>query len=303
VIRRIRAVRGLTAEDSIIRTAYLILAHDQPALFRRLVNAVRCPEAHIYAHIDGKSDARGFAHPGVTFTARQLRVNHSGFSQVQAMLELLEAASLACCDYYVFLSGRDYPVASNREIAATLSAYPGRLYMNRYPLDVGADLRRNITGWYFVDETAPLLRPIRRSLRAMLWLLNRILPERRFAAGWRPYRGSTSWYLPRAAVDAILETTRERPDLLKFFRRVNCPDEIYFQTVVYNRFPVRDEVVTRNEVKLNLHHIDWDPAREKPAILDMRDYTTLTGGRSLFARKFDLQRSAELLDALDRRRA
>jgi hypothetical protein len=285
-----------------MKIAYLILAHDQPGLFIRLASALRCGEAHIYAHIDRKIDQAEFQCPGVHFVADRTPVNHGGFSQVLAMLELLRAAAISQSDYFIFLSGRDYPIASNREIVATLSADTSRIYMNRYLLGPAAHLHHNITRWYFVDELARLPPTMRRGLRLLLYLLNGILPGRRFPAGWVPYRGSTSWYLPRPAVDWILRAAGERPDFVKFFRRANCPDEIFFQTLVYNRFRVNDAGAAKNEIKFNLHHIDWNPTRENPAILDMRDYEILSNGHNLFARKFDVRRSGDLLDALDQRR-
>lgn len=94
-----------------------------------------------------------------------------------------------------------------------------------------------------------------------------------------------------------------------FFKRVSCPDEIFFQTIVLNshyasqyKFFERDVLkavgVMRNENKAYLHFIDWNPKRENPAILDIRNYENIKKSGALFARKLDEERSLELIERL-----
>ncbi len=69
------------------------------------------------------------------------------------------------------------------------------------------------------------------------------------------------------------------------------------------RFYARDVInkvgSMKNENKAYLHYIDWSVNREDPAILDVRDYQNLKKSDALFARKFDENKSKDLLDMID----
>lgn len=301
-----------------MKIAYLIMAYDQPQLFGRLVAALQHDEATLYAHIDSKHDAQPFrAAAGalpVRFVEQPVEVNWGGFSQVEAMLKLLEAAARDGHDHYIFLSGRDYPLRSSGELVSFLAQDPDKNYINFYPLMPGSDFSQLVEVYAFRD-VYPHIRPA--PLRALAKLLvrgaNRLLPKRRFPAGLQPYRGSTSWCLSAAAVAYLLAFVRQDSgrELVKFFRSVTGADEMFFQTILLNSplaqhcagyLPPGQQPPRRNENKVSLHYIDWDPARENPAVLDQRDLAPMQASPKFFARKFDQDRSASLLAALDQRR-
>ena len=301
-----------------MKIAYLILAHDQPQLFGRLAAALQHDGATLYAHIDGKQDERPFrAAAGalpVRFLPDPIAVNWGGFSQVSAMLKLLEAAARDGHDYYIFLSGRDYPLRSNAALLAQLAQDPQRNYINFYPLVRGTDFSHLIEIYAFRDFYARIRAPwLRQTLITLVRAANRVLPRRRFPAGVTPYRGSTSWCLNGAAVDYLLDFVRQERNrgLVRFFKSVTGADEIFFQTIVlnsplaphcagYQQFAqARSAPPASNENKVSLHYIDWDVARENPAVLELHDLPRLSASAKFFARKFDQVRSASLLERID----
>lgn len=305
-----------------MRIAYLILAHDQPEMFGRLVRAVHAQDVAIYAHIDAKFDRAPFAGAcagvAVDFTPDPVKVNWGGFSQVNAMLRLLEQAVRAGRhDYYIFLSGRDFPLHSHGHLLEVLQRHPGRSYMNFYALADGTAQVEKIRNYASYDLYAKL--PTRWLQRAAAVAVNRIsarLPDRRFIDGMQAYRGSTSWCISQDIARHIVEFTHDPRNgrFVDFFRSVSCCDEIYFQTIVLNSpyaatlnlFDVdgqRRPGELKNENKASLHYIDWSPEREDPAVLVDRDFEPLYASGKLFARKFDAQRSASLLDKIDAVRA
>jgi hypothetical protein len=301
-----------------MRIAYLILAHDQPALFGRLVRAVSGPHAVCFAHIDAKSDAgpfRAAAGAAVRFVEGPVKVNWGGYSQVQAMLALIALAhGHGPFDYYVFLSGRDYPIRGSGELLDFLAAGAGTSYMNFYPLVEGTDFVSKVRNYCYYDWYARLpTRFLRRVANRAVRTVSGWLPPRRFIDGMTPYRGSTSWCLAGPVIEylvAFLAGPRA-PAYTAFFKSVNCCDEIFFQTLVLNsphrntlRYFERDIVQRRpgemkNENKASLHYIDWNPAREDPAILVADDLDPMRASGKFFARKFDEHRSVALLDQLD----
>lgn len=301
-----------------MRVAYLILAHDQPSHLRRLISVLSAEYAHCFVHIDQRSDISRFAGvadlPRVTVRSR-MAVHHSGFSQPLAMIDLLrEAWNRGAYDYFIFLSGVDYPIKDTAHIYTYLCQHEGTNFINFYPLVENADCVRNLTEYHFVDELSGLPGPIRLPLRLAVCTLNRVLPGRRFHDRLVPYRGSAYSCLYRDTVGYVLGflDTPEGRALLDFFRRARCSDEMVFQTVILNspwaahcRFYDRDvrqnSRTMKNENKAYLHYIDWSPHRENPALLVESDYSHLEATDFLFARKFDEVRSGELLDAIDRR--
>jgi hypothetical protein len=90
--------------------------------------------------------------------------------------------------------------------------------------------------------------------------------------------------------------THKNPALVRFFKYVDVPDEIFFQTVLLNS-PYRDIIVNDN-----LRHIDWkDPTAGSPAVLTRSDFPALAESPKLFARKFDVRVDAGILDMIDER--
>ena len=112
---------------------------------------------------------------------------------------------------------------------------------------------------------------------------------------------------------------------MRFFRYTSSPDEMFFQTIIMNspwasrvegfdayqcwsadrtaRGLEHDSEMLPEE-SFNKRYIDWSGEtsgeRERPAILDERDWQRIVASPSLFARKFDAERSAALLDRSDR---
>lgn len=305
-----------------MRIAYLILAHDQPEQFGRLGRAVHADNVAIYAHIDGKTDRAPFAAAcsgvPVEFTPDPVKVYWGGFSQVAAMLRLLEQAVRAGQhDYYIFLSGRDFPVRSHSHLLDVLGRHPGRSYMNFYALADDTVFIHKIRNYCYHDVYGRLPTQIlQRAANRLVIEISARLPDRKFIPGMQPYRGSTSWCITQQIAQYIVEFVNDPRNVrfVDFFRSVSCCDEIFFQTIVLNSphaatlnlFDVdghRPPGEMKNENKASLHYIDWTPGREDPAVLDDRDFDPLYASGKLFARKFEPQRSASLLEKIDTVRA
>jgi len=305
-----------------MKVAYLILAHDQPALFGRLVSALQYPGASVYALIDGKKEKQAFVQAAgaqvVHFLEQRIAVNWAGYSQVAAMLKLLEAAAASGPhDYYIFLSGRDYPIQSNPALFDHLQRHAGTSFINSYSLNDGTDFVHLIKRYAFRDfysrVPGKLLQYVaRRAVDAV----NFALPPRKFIGGMQPYRGSTSWCLSGEAARYILDFVSHpgNAGFTRFFRRTSGADEIFFQTILFNsplaarcagyREPAAaaSGPAPSNENKVSLHYIDWNPARENPAILEQKDLADMLRSNKFFARKMDGERSAVLLQSIDNMR-
>ena len=293
-----------------MKIAYLIIAHDNPAHFQRLVNAILIDHSAAFVHIDAKSDIAPFLqtrHPRVYFSSGRTPVYWGEFSMVEAILLLIETAlrSPEHYDYCMLLSGSDYPICPIEELEAFLAANAGAEFINvvAMPDDAaGKPLSRlqrykvlSGSSWSGVISTA----------HSVLDKL-KLIPERDYAAalhGLKPFGGSTWWTMSREACQYVLDCAAREPQLLRFYRNTWFPEEGLFQTIIGNSpFAAR--------VRRNLVYTDWSAGGKNPAALGNRhtqrfidEYPFIVEdhfGRSeaFFARKFS-DRTASLIDQLD----
>jgi hypothetical protein len=128
---------------------------------------------------------------------------------------------------------------------------------------------------------------------------------RRYPAGVQPYGGSAFMVLDRETARAVLDFTHGRPDVARFHRHIWAVDEHHIQTAIHNS-PRTHAVIGEN-----LWHMEWEPGSAHPRVFTVGDYGRLAasaehsssaGGEArakLFARKFDIDVDAVVLDRID----
>src|ERR1700733_8425331 len=103
--------------------AYLILAHTQPLLVKRLIDRLNQPHIMFYIHVDKKTkNIEVFKSILSTFDNVKIISNHEvnwmGYTMIEAELDLIKLAydSGIKFKYYVLMSGQDYPIKDNNYI-------------------------------------------------------------------------------------------------------------------------------------------------------------------------------------------
>lgn len=281
---------GAEGADQDVRLAYIISAYQRLGQVTRLVRRLRTDYASFLVHVDRKTDDRDY--DALRESLRDLPTAHflerhtchwGGFGHVRASLKGIDAllASGAQFDYAVLLTGQDYPIKSNRHIAQFFEARQPKSFMAVSPLP-----RPSWSSHGGLDRIEYAhIRFHGRHLR---------LPfKRSFPEDLRPFGGGAYWALSRDCVEYVSNFVAERPDVVRFFRHVDIPDEIFFHTILMNS-PWRDTIVDDN-----LRYIDWTQGR-RPAILETRDLDALRASPKLFARKFDAHHDENVLDLIDR---
>jgi hypothetical protein len=101
--------------------------------------------------------------------------------------------------------------------------------------------------------------------------------------------------MSRECAQYVHDFVQHNHSYLRFFKYVDVPDEIFFQTIVLNS-PFNASVVNDD-----LRFLEWrNPAvAGGPAILQKQDFGKLMQSSKLFARKFDITHDAEILDMID----
>jgi Core-2/I-Branching enzyme len=280
--------------------AYIISAYQHAEHLSRLVRRLYDPGASFFIHVDKKTDRRVFSEmleslgtvPRVRFLKRHT-CYWGGFGHVAATLEGIGdiLATGTRFDYAVLLTGQDYPIKPNSYIKAFLAAHEGKLFLHYFPLPIEAwsDGRRSgglerIEAWHWRVAGRHLRFPPSQRLPL----------RRRFPAGFRPFGGSSYWCLSGDCIRYIHEFVLQHPSFVRFFRHVDIPDEMFFQTIILNS---RFGAMAVND---DLRHINWSvPDLGRPSLLRRGDFGSLADSRKLFARKFDARIDAEVLELID----
>ena len=319
-----------------MKLAYLIMAHQHPQQLRRLVDALDCEASSFFIHIDRKAalapfvDAVG-ARPNVHFIPDRVSANWMGFSLVEATLRLLAAAVAQGFDYCTLLSGMDYPIKSNEQLLAFFEQAHEE-YIAYWRLEDRPSWMHKVQFHYPVDliKIRPWSTGTDKSyLRRLFWgryfRYRGYLPRRKFLPGLVPHGGPDWWSLSFGCAQFILRYVDENPGFKRFYRTTASPGEMFFQTIILNS-PFAERVHNRAayeawsadrpagakfvdrpmlpEASFHYRYADWSGEatglREKPAVLDESDWERLKASDCHFARKLDPQRSAALLDLIDR---
>jgi hypothetical protein len=281
---------------------YLILAHKNPAQFARLVEVLNMPGVIFYIHIDQKVSITGFrralANVGaeVRFVEKRFYVNWGGFSTVLATLALLKQCAKECQsdDRVVLLSGQDYPIKSNEEIAAFFALHADREFVSWWRLPSEAwkteDGGKDRYQYYWLIDTVHL-----RWAETLVRWQKRVGIKRGLPGFVSPVGGSQWFLLTAECVQFILDYCKKNKKFLQFWSTTRLSDEMFFNTILLN-----SEYATKVE-NTSLKYIDWLKGPEVPRILRLDDFIPIKESRNLFARKVDpvIPDSSQLMDEID----
>jgi hypothetical protein len=281
-----------------MKIAYLIRAHYAPAQLGRLVDRLDSENAAFFIHISARTSGGTHSKMQQAVGERanvqwveRVATYYAGFSLVQSTIVGLQAIAAAePTSHTVILSGQDYPARPTPEIEQFFQQQPGKSFVEHFALPVadkwpgehgGLDRIRYRYFERINYKTRTLRLPILR---------------RRFPPGLQPYGGGAWCALSHDAVRYITSFVDQKPDVVRFFRHVKIPDEIFMHTVLLNS-PLRDTVVGDD-----VHYIDWSHGGAHPKTLGTEDYDRIVESGKLFARKFDVRYDSTILDLLDAHR-
>lgn len=277
---------------------YIISAYKYPGQLVRLIRRLHSDATGFFIHIDKKTDSAVYEQamqgtqdlPHVYFLQRY-RCDWGGFGHVQATLEGIHDLIQRGLpfDYAILLTGQDYPIKTNNQIEDFLRQQKGKSFMDYFPLPSleweGGGLQR-VELWHMRYLNRHFVFPSERDF----------FFKRKFPEGFRAFGGSSYWCLSKEIITYIHKFTRQHPKFVKFFKYVDVPDEIFFQTLVMNS-PYASSIV--NDDLRYILWKDWDAG--SPSILVKEDLVGLASSSKFFARKFDENVDAEILNLIDQK--
>ncbi len=231
------------------RIAYLLLCHKDPEGIVRQVTRLTEAGDYVAIHFDGRAPAADHArlrqafpdNRNVAFVRDRVRCGWGEWSLVEATLRATKAAVEAFprATHFYLLSGDCMPIKSavhahdvlDRDDADHIESFD---FFTSDWIKTGLREDRLIYRFPFNE------RRHKRLFYAFLAAQKRLGLTRRIPADLRIMIGSQWWCLRRRTVEAILDFTRTRADVMRFFRGTWIPDETFFQTLVRHLVPTTE---------------------------------------------------------------
>lgn len=272
--------------------AHLILVHSKPGQLMRLVKKLAHSKAFFFIHVDAKTDILPFRKAledvnGVYFVDKRVDIQWATYSMVEATVNGFEAivASGLAIDYVNLLSGQDYPIQPVSKFHDFLQMNPGKAFMQCLDIETEwTEAISRVRSYHLTHWSIPGKYKFQKAL-------NLIMPRRKLPENLIPV-GRSQWFtITLKHVVFIIKRLETNPAFSRFFSYSWAPDEIIFQTLLYNS-TFRSDIVNDN-----LRYIDWSEGLKNPKMLTKEDLPSMMQSGCFFARKF--AENDEVLSLLD----
>jgi len=254
---------------------------------------------YIAIHFDASAPTDAYNHidaalrdnPNVAFAKKRIKCGWGEWSLVQATLHAVEAAvdAFPRATHFYMVSGDCMAIKSASHAKALLDGEDCD-YIESFDffesdwIKTGMKEERLIYRHFFNERKNKTL------FYNSWWAQRKLGLERKIPADLQVMIGSQWWCLRRRTIEWILEMTKSRPDVMKFFRTTWIPDETFFQTLVRHLVP---ESEIQNRTLTFLMFTDYG----MPVTFYNDHYNLLLSQNFLFARKISPE-ATELRDRL-----
>lgn len=306
---------------------YLILAHNAPDMLKRSISRLADTGSYFYIHIDKKSDIEPFKEAlkdfgNIRFVDNDKRVKAvwGTANALQGVVECMKLAAREHTDgYTILMSGTDYPIRSKEYIRSFITENADTIFVDATQMPTpfwhqGGMDRINRHWFNLGDRNFVYINPYKLNEHQLqnymtilsskpalipqavcLWFVKRKCPIANFVH----YGGSLWFGAPLFSIKTLLSYLDEHPEYLKFHKRSKMPDEIAFNSLLM--LDKQAKIVTNT----TLRFIEWDyNKKEQPTTFTIDDKDTLIEAlkvkENLLARKFSLERDAQILDFIDK---
>jgi hypothetical protein len=269
------------------KIAYILLCHKDPEAIIQQAKRLTAVGDFMSIHFDASSNPEHFRkikaalddNPNVTFARKRCKCGWGEWSLVQATLYAVEAAveAFPAATHFYMLSGDCQPIKSAAFAHQFLDAEDVD-YIESFDffesdwIKTGIKEERLIYRHYFNE------RKYKDLFYASFNFQRKMGLRREIPADLQIQIGSQWWCLRRRTIEWILDFTRTRRDVMRFFRTTWIPDETFFQTLVRHLVP---EVEIRTRTLTFLMFTDYGI----PVTFYNDHYDLLMSQDSLFARK------------------
>lgn len=270
--------------------AYLIIAHNNFEMLKKLIHTLDDDRNDIYIHIDKKvknvdfNDISIAAEKSKVMFVNRTKIAWGGYSMVQAELNLLKSATPEHYSYYHLLSGVDMPIKSKDYIYEFFNKHKGTEFIHFSDNEFNEKIKTRYMTYHFLQDYCGSKKNIIRVLEILIVRLQQLLHVNRTKNNNMKFCGGSQWF---SITDELACYVLSNEYLIKKnFRFMLIPDEIFLQTIVYNSKyfkNVYDNTFT-TDYHSCLRYVDWK--RGNPYIFNINDFEELINTDHLFGRKF-----------------
>ncbi|MDF5707442.1 MAG: beta-1,6-N-acetylglucosaminyltransferase [Nostoc sp. S4] len=290
---------------------FVLLTHTKPLQIYRLIDTLNrmfnypvivCH--HDFSKCDLSVDTLS---KNVLLVRPHVQTEWAGFTLVEATIQSLRLMYEAtdAPDWFVLLSGADYPIKSARQILddLALNSYDAYIQYEQityetYKLDLKPNMlwlknsyQRYCTKSFSFNYLKKYFAQLNIEIRLEHPLLTKaFLP---FSNKLACFSGSQWFCANRKAAEYIIDFHSQKNGVTLYYQKLKYTDESYFQTILANA----PHLKLKNDRR---RYIDWSTGGPHPKVLLMEDLPNLMASSAHFARKFDINIDSNVLDELDR---
>ena len=269
------------------KIAFILLCHKNPEAIIQQAEQLTAVGDYISIHFDASAPQAAYDlivqelsdNPNVTFAKKRIKCGWGEWSLVQASLYAIEAAvdAFPRATHFYMVSGDCMAVKSARYAHRFLDSHD-KDYVESFDffesdwIKTGMKEERLIYRHWFNERTQ------KRLFYWSFWAQRRFGFTRKIPEDIQVQIGSQWWCLRRRTIEWIIDFTRQRKDVMKFFSTTWIPDETFFQTLVRHLVPEK-EIETRTLTFLMFTDYGM------PVTFYNDHYDMLLAQDSLFARK------------------
>jgi uncharacterized protein DUF5928/core-2/I-Branching enzyme len=236
------------------KIAYILLCHKDPEAIIQQAERLTAAGDYMSIHFDARANPKHFRqvqaaladNKSVVFATRRIKCGWGEWSLVQASLNAIEAAveAFARATHFYMLSG---------DCMAIKTAEHAHKFLDEHDFDfiesfdffesdwikTGMKEDRLIYRHYFNERKTKGLFYASVAMQKKLGLTREVPGDIQVMIG------SQWWCLRRRTIEWVLDFTRQRRDVMRFFSTTWIPDETFFQTLVRHLVPEK-EIRTSN---------------------------------------------------------
>jgi hypothetical protein len=288
-----------------ISIGFILLTHRQPKQIYRLIDKLNRMFNYppIVCHHDFyKCDLSVDTLPkNVSFVRPHIETAWGKFSIVEATVEAIKLMyeSANSPDWFVLLSGSDYPIKTAEQILDDLSTSKYDAHINHE--EVIYKVYKENVKMGLVWQILAHQRYCSYELVSIPWLNNfqfrlehplLTKPFLPFSDQLRCFGGGQWFSANKRAAEYIIEFHSQKNALTSHYRQRMFADESYFQTILANT----PHLHLKND---DYRYVDWSTKAAHPKTMVIEDLPNLLASSCHFARKFDIDIDSNILDQLD----
>lgn len=274
--------------------AYLIVAHNNYDLLKKLISLIDDERNDIYIHIDKKSciynidELNDLVNKSSIFIYKEIKVYWGDISQVNVEVFLLEKAIKNKYNYYHLLSGSDLPLKTQDYIHSFFLENNGYEFVHFSEGKVSKKYLEYINKYHFLQKylrvsKCKLINKSMVAIEKLQLLLQKIFFVRRSIN--IEFQKGANWFSITDDLATYIISKKEW--IKKTFKYTKSADEFFIQTIVINS-KFKDRLYSKkfdDDYHSCMRYIDWK--RGGPYVFRLKDFNELIESDYLWARKFD----------------